>query len=176
MVNTLNQKITEEYTELFNEANDCVFVNFQGLTVEEINALRSSLTKNNINMQVIRTSLASIALKSLNRSGFEELLDGPVAVVWGGEGIVHVSKSVHEFAKKTKKLELKGGFLAADPINDEDVKKLTKVPEMPVLLGSIVSTFMDPLQSIAGGLGSLLSSIVNLVDALEKKKAAEGPS
>ena len=47
---------------------------------------------------------------------------------------------------------------------------------MPVLLGSIVSTFMDPLQSIAGGLESVLSSIVNLVDALEKKKAAEGPS
>jgi large subunit ribosomal protein L10 len=176
MVNILNQKITEEYTELFSETDDCVFVNFQGLTVEEVNALRSSLTKNNINMQVIRTSLASIALKSLNRSGFEELLDGPVAVVWGGEGIVQVSKSVNEFAKKSKKLELKGGFLATKPINEDDVKKLTKVPDMPVLLGSIVGTFMDPLQGIAGGLESILSSIANLVDALEKKKAAEEPS
>lgn len=174
MVNVLNKKICEEYTELFRHTDDCVFVNFQGLAVEEVNQFRASLTENNIRMQVIRSSLASLVLKEMDRTGYEALLDGPTAVIWGGESIVQVSKSVHDFAKKSKKLKIKGGFLSTDPIDISDVEKLTKVPDKPVLFGSIISTFMDPLQGLAGGVASILSSIVNLVDALEKKKAEEG--
>lgn len=175
MVNLLNKKICEELTELFNEADDCVLVNFQGLTVEEVNGFRASLTEQQINMQVIRTNLSTIVLKEMNRSGFEEMLDGPTAVVWGGESIVQISKSVSDFAKKSKKkLKIKGGFLNADPIDVASVEKLTTVPDRPVLLGSLVMTFMDPLQGITNGLGSILSSIANCVDALAEKKKEEG--
>lgn len=174
MVNVLNKKICEEYTELFNQADDCVFVNFQGLTVEEVNTFRASLTENNINMQVIRSSLANLVLKGMDRIGVDELVDGPTAIIWGGESIVQVSKSVHDFAKKSKKLKIKGGFLSTEPIEVADVEKLTKVPDRPVLLGSLVYAFMNPLQGFAGGVSSILSSLVNLVDALEKKRAEEG--
>ncbi|MBU0756324.1 MAG: 50S ribosomal protein L10 [Planctomycetes bacterium] len=174
MVNVLNKKIREEYTELFGQTDDCVFVNFQGLTVEEVNSFRASLIQNNIRMQVVRSSLASLVLKEMDRTGVDTLVDGPTAVVWGGDSIVHVSKSVHDFAKKSKKLKIKGGFLNAEPIESADVEKLTKVPDKPVLLGSLVYAFMSPLQGIASGISSLLSSLVNLVDALEKKRAEEG--
>ena len=176
MVNVLNKKICEEYTELFKHTDDCVFVNFQGLGVEEVNTFRAALTENNISMQVVRSSLASLVLKEMNRDGFEALLDGPTAVIWGGESIVQVSKSVHDFAKKLKNLEIKGGFLSTEPIDKADVEKLTTVPDKPVLLGSIISAFMDPLQGLAGGVASILSSIANLVDALEKKRAEEEKS
>jgi large subunit ribosomal protein L10 len=174
MVNVLNKKICEELTALYSEAADCVFVDFQGLTVEEVNTLRSSLTQNNIQMQVVRSALSSIVLKELNREGFEEMLDGPTAVVWGGTGIVQVSKSVADFAKKSKKkLKIKGGSLSEKPIDKTEVDKLTTVPDMPVLLGSIVGAFMDPLQGMANGLNQVLASIANLVDALAEKQEKE---
>lgn len=173
MVNVLNKKICEELAALYNDAPDCVFVDFQGLTVEDVNALRASLTQVDIRMQVVRSALSNIVLKELNREGFEEMLDGPTAVVWGGTGIVQVSKSVSEFAKKSKKLKIKGGSLSEKPINKAEVDKLTTVPDMPILLGSIVGTFMDPLQGMANGLNQLLSSFANLVDALKEKKEKE---
>ncbi len=61
MANILNKQICSELTELFKEANDCVFVDFQGLTVEEVNTFRSSLTSNQIRMQVIRSSLTDLS-------------------------------------------------------------------------------------------------------------------
>ena len=176
MVNVLNKKICEEYTELFKQTDDCVFVDFQGLTVEEVNTFRASLTQNNIQMQVLRSTLANLVLKELNRTDFNALIDGPTAVIWGGESIIQISKSVHDFAKKSKNLRIKGGFLSAEAIEAADVEKLTKVPDRPVLLGSIVHAFMDPLQGMARGISSLLSSVVNLVDALAKKKAEQGSS
>ena len=84
---------------MFQKADDCVLVDFQGLTVDEINTFRSSLIENNIQMQVVKVALAHIVLKEMQRSNYEEMLDGPTAVIWGGESIVQVSKKVHDFAK-----------------------------------------------------------------------------
>ena len=148
MVNVLNKKITEELSRLFEDANECVLVDFHGLSVEEVNALRASLTENNIQMQVIRNALAANVLKAMDRSEYEEMLIGPTAVVWGGEGILQLSQAVHEFAKKSKKLKIKGGFLGPKTIDTETVARLTTVPDRPVLLGSIVYAFMDPLQGL----------------------------
>jgi len=174
MVNVLNKQICSEYESLFDEANECIFVGFQGLTVEQVNALRSSLNKEDIRVQVLRSSLAEVVLKQKNRDGFQSMLTGPTAVIWGGSSIIQVSKSVHDFAKKAKMLQIKGGFLNGKPINEKDAERLTKIPDRPVLLGAIVATFMDPLQSLANGMGQILSSIANLIDALEKKRAEEG--
>jgi len=174
MVNVLNKQICSEYESLFDEAYECLFVGFQGLTVEEVNSLRTSLNKEDIRMQVLRSSLAEVVLKQKNRDGFQSMLEGPTAVVWGGNSIIQVSKSVHDFAKKAKKLQIKGGFLNGKPIDEKDAEKLTKIPDRPILLGSIVATFMDPLQSLANGMGPILSSIANLIDALERKRAEEG--
>jgi large subunit ribosomal protein L10 len=174
MVNVLNNKITEELSELFKDANECVLVDFNGLSVVEIDTLRASLTENNIRMQVIRNSLAGIVLKEMDRERYEEMLIGPTAVVWGGDGIIQVSKAVHDFSKKTKKLKIKGGFLGLQTIDTEAVTRLTTVPDRPVLLGFILGVIMDPLQGLATGLNSLLSSIVNLIDALHEKRGGEG--
>jgi len=174
MANILNKQICSELTELFKEANDCVFVDFQGLTVEEVNTFRSSLTSNQIRMQVIRSSLTNLVLKDMNRSGYEKMLDGQTAVVWGGESIVQISKSVDDFAKKSKKLKIKGGFLGEGTITVDDVKKLTTVPDTPILMGLIVGAFMDPLQGMTSGLNSILSSLVTCIDGVKEKKENEG--
>ena len=175
MVNVLNTKIAEEYSTLFNEADDFLVVNCTGLTVEEVNALRASLTENDIHMKVVKTSIARHVLKEQERGDCEELVQGPIAVVWGGEGIVQVSKSVDAFVKKAKKKNFfKGALLGMQIIDVDGVKRLTQVPDRPVLLGSIVGAFMDPLQSFGNGVSQLLGNIANLVDALEKKRTEEG--
>jgi large subunit ribosomal protein L10 len=173
MANLLNQKICEELGMLFQEADECVLVDFTGLTVDEVNSFRASLTENKIQMQVVKTSLTHLILKEQNRTGYEAMLEGPTAVVWGGDGIVHLSKSVNDFAKKSKKLKIKGGLLGKESIDQAAVKRLTTVPDKPVLLGSIVGAFMDPLQGFASGVGQLLSSIANVIDGLQEKRAAE---
>jgi large subunit ribosomal protein L10 len=174
MVSVLNTKICEEISTLFQGIEDCILVNFEGLSVEEVNSLRSSLTDNNISMQVVKVSLADIVLREMGRSEYDHMLKGPTAVIWGGEGILQVSKSVHEFAKKNKKLLIKGGFIGKKSIDTEAVVKLTKVPERPVLLTMVVNSFMDPLYGIVSGVDSLLSSFATLVEALREKKEKKG--
>lgn len=173
MPNVLNQMMTEELTAMLSAISNCVVVDFQGLTVEEVNSLRSSLKKEGVSMRVIKTSLALRVLAEQEHSGYEELVKGPTAVIWGDIDIVSLTKAVHDFAKKNKTLKIKGGFLDHVAITKADVVKLTKVPEMPVLLGGIAAGIAAPVQSVYNCIDSMLTSILYAIDAVREKKEQE---
>ncbi len=174
MPNLLNTLIKDEQAVLLKEADNCVVVDFQGLTVEEANDLRSSLREKEIQMRVVKTALARLVLQEMEMADFDEIFTGPTAVVWGGESVVQISKEVHGFAKKNKMLKIKGGILESKCITNEDVLKLTRIPDMPVLLAGIAAGVAAPLQNICNGINSLLSSIANVIDAVKVKKEESG--
>ena len=175
MPNILNKMIKEELATLFDEASSCVFVDFDGIDVSGVSELRSTLTKNDINMQVVKTSLARLVLQEQNRTGYDDLFNGQTAVIWGGDSIVQVSKTISDFAKKNKKLKIKGGFLNSETITGKDVQKLTTVPDTPDLLAGLAGLFIAPLRDICGGINSLLAGISYAIDAVrEKVEKGEG--
>lgn len=169
MPNILNKMIKEELASLFDEAANCLIVDFNGLDVSGVSELRSTLTKNDIQMQVVRTSLARLVLQEQERTGYEEMFNGQTAVIWGGDSIIQISKTVSDFAKKNKKLKIKGGFLNNGSITSQDVQKLTKVPDTPVLLANLAGLFTAPLRDICGGINSILSGITYAIDAVREK-------
>ncbi len=169
MPNILNKMMKEEVSAVLNDASNCVVVDFQGLTVEKVNEFRSSLYSNDASMQVVKTSLARQVLSEMGREGYEEIFSGPSAVVWGGEDIVQLTKTIHAFAKKNKVLKVKGGFLETEVISKEDVVRLTNVPDMPILLGGIAAAINAPVQGFYDGLNSVFSSILYAIDAVREK-------
>ena len=174
MPNALNIMMKKEMAALLEEFSSCVVVDFQGLTVEEINGLRDSLRKNDILMKVVKTALVRLELRKQGREDCEGLFSGPIAVVWGGKDIVQVSKAVSEFSKKNKSLEIKGGLLDNEPITKQDVAKLTTIPEMPVLLGGIAAGIAAPLQGVFNGINAVLSAIARVIDAVREKAEKVG--
>jgi len=176
MPNILNKMMTEELNALLGDLDNCVVVDFQGLSVEEANEFRSTLRKNDILMRVVKITLAKRILGEMGREGYEELFTGPAAVIWGGLDVVQLSKTVHEYARKNKKLQIKGGFLDSGTISKEDVITLTKIPEMPVLLGSIAAGIAAPVQSVYNCVNSLFTSVAYAIDAVREKVEAGGDS
>jgi len=170
MPNILNQMIRDELVTLFDEAQSCIVVDFQGLNVESINEFRSTLRKNEINMQVVKTTLACKILEELDVTDFEEVFSGPSAVIWGGQDIVQLSKAVNDFARKHKKLKIKGGLLERSAIDKKQVTILVDIPDMPMLLTSIAAGIASPLQSIHNAMNSLFTSIGYAIDAVREKK------
>jgi len=168
--------MTEELNALFGDLNNCVVVDFQGLSVEEANEFRSTLRKNDILVRVVKITLAKRILGEIGREGYEDLFTGPAAVVWGGIDVVQLSKAVHEYARKNKKLQIKGGFLDSITITKEDVVKLTKIPDMPILLGGIAAGMAAPLQSVFNCINSLFTSVAYAIDAVRDKVETGGDS
>ncbi len=175
MPNRVNVAMSKEYGARFGETPDLVAVSFRGLTVEETVELRTKAREQEIEMVVVKNSVARKVLSAnLEKNGLEDVITGQTALFYGGEGLPDVARLIHEFAKKTGKLEVRGGIFERKVIPTADVEKFRSIPDRQTLLAQTLATIIAPLTGSLAAFNSLLRSPAALADALAKKKDGEG--
>jgi len=152
--------LIEELTESFKSSNAIAVCDYKGLTVSQLETLRKDVRKREGKVQVIKNTLASIALKNAEKDGLE--LDGTNIFVWGDDQL-EVAKAVADFAKENKDLfVIKKGHFEGEAVEAGHIEALSKMPSRDELIGMLLSVWTAPLRNMATGL-----------DNLSKKKAEE---
>ena len=75
----LKKQVVADITKKFQDAKSVVVVNYSGLTVEQVTALRAQCRAANVDYCVLKNTLARRALDDLNITGLDEVLNGPSA-------------------------------------------------------------------------------------------------
>lgn len=180
MANRINLAMTQEYTDRLSSGPDAVAVDIRGLTVEEVSEFRNEAREKGIQVFVIKNSVARRVLGELTESADEQLakvIAGPTALVYGAEeGLPELAKLVDTFAKKTKKLAVRGGFFERQLVEPEDVKKFKDIPDRQTLLSQTLATIIAPMTGVLAAANALLSAPAALTEALHKKKSEAGES
>ena len=134
-----NKLILEKKAETVNEITDklknsagVVFVDYRGLTDEEITELRKTLRENNADVKVYKNTLTKRALDSLEIS-LDECVKGPSALVYSEDAVAPI-KVVTNFAKDHEALNIKGGLVDGKVSSLEELAKLATIPSREGLL------------------------------------------
>ncbi|MFT3787906.1 MAG: 50S ribosomal protein L10 [Tepidisphaeraceae bacterium] len=143
-----------------------------GLDGNKSNNMRRKLHEKGMKMLVVKNSLARRAGSATKIKGFESLLNGPSAIVYGtGQtGVGAIARLLVDLKKEDEKLELRGVFFDGEAYQGEaGVKTVSSFPTREEAIGQIVGALLGPIQSIAGALnqGGMVAS---LVEAIEKKE------
>lgn len=103
----------DEITQRLNSAKSMVMVDYKGITVEEINALRVKFREAGVDYVVLKNSLVKRALNNAGITELDELLVGPSAFAFGMKDEVGPAKVIDEFITQTKsdKMTIKAGIL-----------------------------------------------------------------
>jgi len=141
--------IVEEIKEKISNAISLTFVDYRGLTVEQDTKMRSELRKAGVEYKVYKNKLIAIALKELNLTGYEDLLEGTTAVAFSMQDEVSAPRILCETAEKTKKLSIKAGMLNNERIDANMVEKLAKIPSKEVLISKLLYLLQSPVRSVA---------------------------
>lgn len=164
--------LTETIRERLDGVEAALVVNVVGLDAGQDFLLRKELRSKNINLMVVRNSLAARATEGTLLSPAFEGLDGNAAVLWGGEDIVSLAKEVVKIAKD-KQFEgfaARGGAMDGQKLSAEDVEKVSKWPsraeQLSILAGQILSPGANLNSQLLSAGGALASQI--------KQKAEEG--
>jgi large subunit ribosomal protein L10 len=167
-----------EYRKRFGKAEEVLFVNVVGMEATETNKLRLLLRKKGIDLHVVKNTLAAKVLRESGHAGVEAALNGPSAVVWGGEDIVSLAREITDWAKKIEKLTIKGASVGGQTLDTKGVDALSKLPSRIELLGQIVTMILSPGANIAGALlgpgGTIAGQIKQIAEPDEK--SAEAPA
>lgn len=145
------------------------------LTVEQVNKLRSLCYEKEVEMKVVKNTLAKKALEALpEEKGFEALYDslkGPTALMFAATANMP-AKVLKEFRKSAQKPTLKAAYIeSAVYEGDNQIDALASLKSKEDLVGDIIVLLQSPIKNVLGSLNSGGQTLAGLLKALEERAA-----
>lgn len=165
-------QIIERLHERVGKAGIAVVTDFKGMTVEELTDLRVKLRESGMDYQVVRNTLARLALKDTSHEILADKLKENCAIALGYDEPVSLAKVLTEFAKTSKKFELRYGALDGKFIDAEGLKALSKLPGKQELLGMLLGTMNAVPTNFVGVLANVIRSFLYALTAIKDQKEA----
>jgi large subunit ribosomal protein L10 len=169
--------ITRELTDRLKDVDGVAVISPRGIDGNKNNAIRRKLHEQGARMTVVKNTLAKRAVGDGSKlTGFDALLDGPSAVIYGSASMATVARILLDEKKTTEALELRGIFFDGEVYaGDAGVEQVSKLPTREEAIGQIMAALLGPGSSLAGALAGPGGSLGALLSAIEeKKKGTEG--
>ncbi len=166
-------KAIEELKVKFQDAQFFYLTDSSALTVAQVNELRGKCYENNIEMKVVKNTLAKKALESVaEEKGYAALYDvlkGPTSVLFTDTANAP-AKIIEEFRKEHDKPVLKAAYIDSSIyIGDEHVKALAALKSKEELIGDVILLLQSPIKTVIGQLQSGGQTIAGLVKTLSER-------
>ena len=158
----------EEMKTFFNKTSSVLVTHYQGLTVKQIDELRSEMRKHGILFKITKNKITRLALEGSKFKKLDKLFSGPTAVAFSEDAITS-AKILTKFAKINSNLKIIGGIMEEDPLSVEDVEKIATLPTLNEARAKIVGILTAPTQKIISILLAPGSKIAILALAKSKK-------
>lgn len=152
MNKTQKSEIVNALTQEFKSAAAVVMCDYRGLTVSDLEELRKIARAKEIKVQVVKNTLASIALANADMTGIS-IIDTNI-FVWGEDSIA-ASKTVVEFAKANDKFSIRTAYIDGQAADEQKVRAFATLPGREELLGMLASVWMGPVRNFTIGLDAL---------------------
>ncbi len=159
-----------DYQKRFDGIDGALVVEIRGIEANENNAMRLGLLEKNIRVTVVKNTLARKAFASTNLEAVTPALEGPSALAYGGESVVDVARELVDWAKKVKKLTLKGAVLDGQYFDGEaGVKRLSEFPTKDEAQAKVVQLVLTPASNLIKAATSPGSNILGIVKEIQER-------
>ena len=172
------ERVVGELVERLRSTDTLIVADYRGLSMSEMDGVRTELLQHGARFSVVKNTLTKRAAEEAGVTQLIELLEGPTAVAFVGDGdMVAVAKTLNETARRTRILTLKGGIVQGQAVTAEQVRELASLPPTEELQGQVLGAIVGPLNAIVGLFTAPLRELVGVVDArirqLEEQEAAQ---
>lgn len=161
----------DEIKASFAKMTSAVFIDFQGMTVEEVTKLRDDLRARNVEYKVVKNKLIRKALEGapyLDTLG--SALRGMTGVAWSLEEPSAAAKVLKDFVKENEKLKIKAGLLEGQVLDGKAVEnQLATMPGKNEARAMLLATLIAPAQQLLMLLNTPAGNLVRTLRAKEQK-------
>jgi len=165
------QTIVDELHAAWSESDSAIVAQYSGLNVAAMGDLRRRLHQTNVNLRIVKNTLARRAAKGTGFEAAEVFFTGPVAIAYGSDP-VGMAKAISDFAKENKALEIRGGVLDGKAIDAAGIKALANLPSREELLAKMLGSMQSPISGFVRTLNEIPASFVRVLAAIRDQKEA----
>ncbi|HEY4309536.1 MAG TPA: 50S ribosomal protein L10 [Pirellulales bacterium] len=177
--------LMDDLKQRWNGVDALLLVSLTGLTANTNSALRKQLRDKNIQMVMVKNSLARRAAEGTSLAAGFQSLEGSLAAVWGGEDIVSLAKDIIRFSddKLFAPLTPQGGVMDGEALTADQVRQVSKWPsrqeQLSILVGQILSpgaNLVSQLTSVGGALASQIKQKGEGEEGADEAPAGDAPA
>jgi large subunit ribosomal protein L10 len=172
------ERVVAELAERLKTTDTLIVADYRGLTMTQIDDLRSELLKHGARFSVVKNTLTRRAAEAAGADMLLGLLEGPTAIAFlEAEGDpVAVAKALADAARTTRVLAVRGGILEGSELSPEDVANLAKLPPADVLRAQLVGALAGSLTTVVGLFAAPMRDLVGVLQARIDQLQAEQPA
>ncbi|MGZ8706477.1 MAG: 50S ribosomal protein L10 [Gaiellaceae bacterium] len=170
------ERVVAELTERLRTTETLLVADYRGLTMPQIDELRSKLIEHGARFVVVKNTLTRRAAEAAGSDTLLALLEGPTAIAFlesDGDPVA-VAKALVDAARETRVLEVRGGVLEGRPIEAAEIESLAKLPPFDVLRSQVLAAVIGPLTGIVALFTAPLQDLYGLIDARIEQLEAQG--
>jgi large subunit ribosomal protein L10 len=162
-----------EMKSRLERARATYLVDYQGLDVEAMSALRNELRKGDVEFHVVKNRLLKLACKDTDSGVLADHLVGPCAVAITYDDVVGPAKILVAKGKDLKRLEIKVGQISGKIMDADGIKRLAELPSREGLLAQLLSTMHAVPSSFVRALNGVMVNLLNALKAIETQKSEQ---
>jgi large subunit ribosomal protein L10 len=172
MLKQRKEEIVSSLTAELGGVTAMIVADPTGLTVAEMKDLRNKLRPSGAEFRVAKNTLARIAAREAGREELVSLLVGPTAITLVPGDPAAAAKTLSDFGRTARKLELRGAYLDGETLGADSVKQLATLPSREQLLTNLVTGLVSPISGLANVLAQLPRGLVVALDQVRQQKEA----
>ena len=171
------QELVAKYVDILDESDGFVLVKTQGLTVAQIQGVRNTIREQNGLYAVVKNTLIRKALEQAGWIVPDDLLQGPVAVIFGRDNMPGVSRAILKHIEEenfSENMQVTGGVMSGEILDVQQVDAVSKLPTLDELRAQLAGLMISPAQGIVNALHQATGGVVNVLQAYLDKHEEGG--
>ena len=161
--------VVAELKETLGKVASLVVADYRGLTVEQVNGLRREIRRAACTYRVVKNTLVKRTIADTDMAGLAPLFKGPTAIAFSFEDPVAAAKVIDKFQGDLQHLEVKGGYLDGEVLDQRGIKTLASMKGKDELRATLLATFMAPAQQFVRLMAAAPQNFLYLLRARERE-------
>lgn len=162
--------IVAKVAKIAKKSTSVVAAEYSGLTVAQITEFRKSARNLDVDVCVVRNTLARLAFSETQFACMDPALVGPLMLAFSKDDPGSAARLIKDFAKKFDKLVVKALSVDGALLPATDLNKLASLPTRNEAIAQMMSVMMAPITKFVRTLAEPHSQLVRAVAAIRDKK------
>jgi large subunit ribosomal protein L10 len=159
------EEFVAQYVEWLNHSQAVFVTEYSGLSMKQIDDLRSKVREAGGEFHVVKNTLGKVAFQQAGLPASATLLTGSTACAFAFQDTPGLAKVITEFARTSEYVKVKGGYLEKREINADQVKALADLPPLPVMRAQLLGTIQAPASKLVRTLAEPARSLAAVIKA-----------
>ena len=162
--------IVADVNETASNAVSLVIADARGVNVVDMTELRKQARENNVDLRIVKNSLAKRAFQGTEFECIESALAGPSLFGFSMEDPGAAARLFKDFAKTNEKFEVKALSISGQLLAKEQLDVLASLPTLEQALGQLVSVMIAPVTKLVRTFNEVPTKVTRVVAAVRDQK------